>query len=115
MEQDCHVITVCTRCIDAPSKTRPGAALMVALAKVAPAGFRIAGADCLAGCGRSTLVAYAAPGKATWVFGDIVTGDLPDLLDFARMYAASDHAWFKGRECPKKLCDNTLARVPGVM
>ena len=112
MDPSEHVITVCMRCIDRTAKTRPGAALAHVLRHTVPAGFRIAQADCLAGCGRTTVVAYSARGKATWVFGDLDQSDLPDLLAFARMYAASREAWFRGRDCPRKLCDNTLARVP---
>jgi predicted metal-binding protein len=114
MDATDNVITVCTRCIDASKKTRPGAALAYLLRHTAPKGFRVEHADCLAGCGRTTVVAYSGAGKATWVFGDIDQADLPDLLGFARMYAASDDAWFRGRDCPKKLCDNTLSRVPGL-
>lgn len=109
-----HVISVCTRCVDTTARRRPGERVIAQLSDHLSGGFRVVGVDCLAGCGNTCVVSYAAPGKATWVFGNITACDLPDLVRFAQQYAGSHDAWFRGRDCPPKLCDNTLARVPGV-
>ena len=49
----------------------------------------IAGTDCMSGCTRASTIAFRAPGKMAYLFGDLTAADLPDLLVFARLYAAS--------------------------
>ncbi len=82
--------------------------------------FEVSGTACLAGCvpehGGACVVGWRATAKATWLFGDIDPAQpLDDLVEFSRLYAAVQDGWLAGRDCPPRLCDNTLARIPAAM
>ena len=40
---------------------------------------------------------------------------MDDLVEFARLYAAVEDGWLAGRDCPPRLCANTLARIPAAI
>ena len=62
------------------------------------------------------MLGWRANGKATWLFGDIDPAQpVDDLVAFARLYAALEDGWMSGKDCPPRLCDNTLARIPAAM
>ena len=44
---------------------------------------------CMSGCTRQSTLAFRAPGKMAYLFGEITLADLPELLTFARLYLAS--------------------------
>lgn len=117
-----HQILVCKACKHKGSPCAPGFALIGKLrAAIAAAGlgdaFEVTGTACLAGCvpdhGGPCVVGWRADAKATWLFGGIDPAlPLDDLVAFSRLYAAVDDGWMSGRDCPPRLCDNTLARIP---
>jgi predicted metal-binding protein len=117
-----HQILVCKACKHQGETCEPGHALLRKLrAAIAAAGladrFEVAGTACLAGCvpdhGGPCVIGWRADAKATWLFGDIDPAQpIDDLIEFSRLYAALDDGWMSGRDCPPRLCDNTLARIP---
>jgi predicted metal-binding protein len=120
-----HQILVCKACKHRGESCAPGHALLKKLrAAVQAAGmddsFEVSGTACLAGCGprfgSPCVVAWRASAKATWMFGDIDPADpIDDLIAFARAYAAVEDGWMRGADCPPRLCDNTLARIPAAI
>jgi hypothetical protein len=66
--------------------------------------------------GGPCVVGWRANAKATWLFGDIDPAQpIDDLVEFSRLYVALDDGWMSGRDCPPRLCDNTLARIPAAL
>lgn len=104
-----HCIFVCSKCergADARGVRRDLSALL-------PAGYRIRGVDCLAGCDRPLTVGFQAHGKASYLFGDIETAaDLAALTAFAHQYQESETGWTSAAERPPQLYDKTIARLP---
>lgn len=113
-----HRIMVCIRCRGRPPIAgQPGVRLIALLTALldheAGERFHIAAADCMAGCGRPLTVAYTAPGKASYLFGDIdSSGDASHLASFARQYQLLPDGWCKESERPSGLVGKTLARIP---
>jgi predicted metal-binding protein len=120
-----HQILVCKACKHQGTTCEPGYALlkklrMAILAAGLDEEFEVSGTACLAGCvpahGGPCVVGWRATAKATWLFGDIDPAQpIDDLVAFSRLYAAVDDGWLSGRDCPQRLCDNTLARIPAAM
>lgn len=120
-----HQILVCKACKHKGAACGPGHALLKKLrAAIQAAGlgdeFEVSGTACLAGCvpehGGACVVGWRATAKATWLFGDIDPAQpIDDLVAFSRLYAAVEDGWLSGRDCPPRLCDNTLARVPAAV
>jgi predicted metal-binding protein len=120
-----HQILVCKACKHKGEPCKPGFALLKKLrAAIDTAGlgddFEVSGTACLAGCvpahGEPCVVAWRATAKATWLFGDIDPDQpIDDLIEFSRLYAALDDGWCSGKDCPPRLCDNTLARIPAAI
>lgn len=80
-----------------------------------PAEFRVVGTECMSGCRRPCTAAFRAPGKATYMFGDIdPLADIPSLVAFARLYATSVDGQTRLVERPKPLRPKLLARIPAV-
>jgi len=103
-------ITLCTSC----ALGRGGFAAVLGEALAAEgivAG--IATTDCLSGCTRPSSLAFRAPGKTAYLFGDLTEADLPDLLTFARLYAASADGTFADARPLGGLRFKALARIPG--
>lgn len=74
---------------------------------------RIGVTDCLSGCTRPSALAFRAPGKTAYLFGDLTSADLPDLITFARLYAASPDGDFTDARPLGDLRAKALARIPG--
>ncbi len=73
----------------------------------------ISGTDCMSGCARASTVAFRAPGKTAYLFGDLTDADLPDLIAFARLYAASHDGVFTDARPLGGLRFKAIARIPG--
>lgn len=103
-------ITLCTSCV----LGRDGFARPLATA-LAAAGIaaEIAAVECLSGCTRPSSIAFRAPGKTAYLFGDLTAADLPDLVNFARLYAASSDGGFADARPLGALRHKALARIPG--
>ena len=106
-------IIACSRCKNAPG--RPAVdVLRERLGPHMPAGgFRLETVACLAGCERPLAVAFTAPAKAAYLFGDIDPDqDAEALLAFGRQYRALADGWCNEGQRPAGLRGKTLARIP---
>jgi len=74
---------------------------------------RVATVDCMSGCTRPSTCAFRAPGKTAYLFGDLTADDLPDLLTFARHYAASPDGNLPDARVIGGLRMKAIARIPG--
>lgn len=78
--------------------------------------FEVSGIACMAGCSRPCTVAYRASEKATYLFGDIdPETDIDDLVAFAKQYRDLTDGWCNSTQCPGKLRQSTLARIPAAL
>jgi predicted metal-binding protein len=66
----------------------------------------------MSGCTRASTIAFRMDGKTAYLFGDITAQDLPDLLTFARLYAASPNGTFADARPLGALRSKALARIP---
>lgn len=115
---DRSTLLVCTRCRAAgadPEAPRAGAALLAALAAhPLPAGLALGGVACVSGCKRACAVALTAPGKVTYVFGDLAP-DAPSVADLhavARAHLADPLGHLPRAARPERLRAGILTRVP---
>jgi predicted metal-binding protein len=69
--------------------------------------------DCMSGCTRPLTVAFRAPGKTAYLFGDLTPADLDDLITFARHYAASPDGTLPDARVLGALRHKAIARIPG--
>jgi predicted metal-binding protein len=67
---------------------------------------------CLSACSRACSAAVAAPGKFSYVIGELGPADAEALVTFALRHAESADGIPPWRERPEKIRKNTLARVP---
>lgn len=104
-------IAICSRCA---AGEKLGAALAARLSPLGPAhGFHVESVACFAGCDRPLAVAFTAPAKASFLFGDInPDSDVEALLSFARLYATRPGGWCSESDRPTGLRGKTLARIP---
>ncbi|MGQ0610628.1 MAG: DUF1636 family protein [Paracoccaceae bacterium] len=86
--------------------------LMAALAEAGvPAALE--GAACMSGCARPSTIAFRAPGRVAYLFGDLTEADLAGLVTFARAYHASADGSFADARFLGALRSKALARIPG--
>ena len=69
--------------------------------------------DCMSGCQRPQTVAFRAPGKVAYLFGDISARDLPDLRTFIALYEVSPDGTFEDARVLGNLRNKAIARIPG--
>jgi predicted metal-binding protein len=113
------ILLVCTRCrvagaeLDAP---RAGAALFAATRAAAldRADIRVVGVGCLSGCKRACAAALMAPGKVSYLFGDLPadSAGADDLLAVAGTHAARTDGFLPRADRPERLRAGILARLP---
>ena len=76
--------------------------------------FTVQDHDCMSNCGCPLSVAFSAPGKATYLFGDIDPMiDLEDTLAFAALYVACADGWIEDAHPAGRLRHCLIGRVPG--
>jgi predicted metal-binding protein len=69
--------------------------------------------ECLSVCKRPCTVALAAPGKWTYVVGDLACqSHLGDIVTAARLYAASSDGIVPWRERPLSFRKGVVSRTP---
>ena len=103
-------ISVCRSC----ALGQTGFARRMALACVSlPFDTTVDEVECMSGCARASAVAFRSPGKVAYLFGDLVQGDLANLLDFAKLYHASPDGTFADARVLGPLRMKALARIPG--
>jgi predicted metal-binding protein len=105
---------ICTTCRGgdpaAAEQPRAGARL---LAAVAGGDVAVVGVECLSNCARSCSAAIVAPGKWTYVIGNLDPDrHAGDILTFARQHGAHEAGLPVWRERPEHIRKNTIARVP---
>lgn len=103
-------VTVCASC----ALGRDGFAAELAQALQAEGLLaEVAGVDCMSGCTRPSTIAFRAAGKVAYLFGDLTAADLPDLLTFARAYAAAPDGRLEDARPLGGLRFKAIARIPG--
>lgn len=102
-------ITLCTTCDLGRSDF---AATLAHALKTADIPAEIVGAECMSGCTRPSTIAFRSPGKTAYLFGDLTAEDLPDLITFARLYAASDDGTLTDARTIGALRHKAIARIP---
>ena len=117
-------VIVCTTCRPAgASRDLPaaGAALFeaVQIAQLqddagAFAQVRVRGVECLSSCSRACSVAFQAPGKPTYLFGDLVPDDetAEHVLLCAAMHASAKDGALLRNARPERLRSGILAKLP---
>lgn len=115
-----HICITCRRADEPlePRDERSGARLhraVEALAAERGAPVDIVAVECLSVCKRPCTVGFAAPGKWTYVYGDLPaeTG-AETVLDGARLYAATADGLIPWRERPEALKRGVVARMPPI-
>ena len=100
-----HTVTICRTCPAAK-------ALLAGLSQALHDSYRITTTECMSGCTRASTVAFRAPGKTAYLFGDLSAEDLPDLITFARLYAATTDGTFTDARPLGSLRTKAVARIP---
>ena len=105
-----HVATVCASC---PAGQAGFAARLRAALENLSLAFEVRETDCMSGCARPSTLAFRAPGKSVYLFGDITAADLPDILAFARLYVDSPDGTLADARPLGALRTKAIARIPG--
>jgi predicted metal-binding protein len=101
-------------------EVRPGQRLFDALERAIAAAevegdVEIVGVECLSNCKRSCTIALASEGRWTYVYGDMHPDEsVDDILEGARLYAASSDGIVPWRERPVIFRKNVIARIPSL-
>ena len=103
------IITLCSGCPLGRSDFAATFAAALATAGI-PAQFAVTA--CMSGCTRASTIAFRAPGKTAYLFGEVTAQDLPDLLVFARLYAASSDGTLTDARRLGALRTKAIARIP---
>ena len=108
---------VCTTCRDAahtPDAPSAGARLHAALAAAVPdPAVEIVPVECLSVCKRTCAVSFAAPGKWTYVYGDLpADGAAETILAGARLSAEARDGLIPWKLRPDALKKGGVARIP---
>ena len=114
-------IHICTTCRDplaeaAGVEARAGARLHQAVVALA-AGWgntvEIIGVECLSVCKRPCTVGFAAPGKWTYVYGDLPAETAAEnILAGAALYAQAPDGLIPWKQRPDALKKGVISRVP---
>lgn len=106
-----HRIVVCSTCEGIDGKGFADSLRAALAGRGLP--FEVQTHDCLSNCARPLSVAFAAPGKATYLFGDIAPeADLADTVAFARLFADSSDGWIEDARPAGRLRLCLIGRVP---
>ena len=102
-------LTLCRTCRDADptlldqlSEAVKGAGLKVKLQQV----------DCMSGCKRPQTLSVRQPGKTAYLFGEVSTTDIPDILTFLRLFNDSPDGNLADARPIGGLRFKALARIP---
>lgn len=99
---------------------RPGRALLEAIENVAlrdDVDVPIRPVECMSGCRRHCTVALQAPGKFTYMFGDLPADELSaeQVLACAALHQASADGFLARDARPERLREGILARLPPLL
>ena len=75
---------------------------------------KVRGVECMSGCGRACTVAFQAPGKHSYLFGDLApdAATAAEVLACAALHARSTDGTLVRAERPERLRGGILARLP---
>ncbi|ALB39406.1 MULTISPECIES: DUF1636 family protein [Nostocales] len=77
--------------------------------------FSIQGVECMSACSHSCVVAFAAAGKSTYLFGDLpVDNSTFAILKCASLYYAKADGLLPWSERPEPLKKGILAKIPAL-
>ena len=77
--------------------------------------FSIQGVECMSACSHSCVVAFAAAGKSTYLFGDLpVDNSTFAILECASLYYAKADGLLPWSERPEPLKKGILAKIPAL-
>jgi predicted metal-binding protein len=77
--------------------------------------FPIQEVECMSACNRSCVVAFAAKGKITYLFGDLaVDGSASAVLECASQYYGKPNGLLPWSERPQPLKNGILAKIPSL-
>lgn len=112
-EATLYVCMTCRR-NDVAVEPRPGAEMLARLTDVpAPEGVTIVGVECLSACNNGCSIALAAPGKWSYVYGNLDPEiHVETILAGAALYAMSDDGIVPWRTRPEIFRKQSLARIP---
>ncbi|SJZ84224.1 Predicted metal-binding protein [Enhydrobacter aerosaccus] len=106
---------VCVTCRagrDDAQEPRPGAQLFESLRQGAE-GLAVVPVECLSNCQRGCTAAVSAPGKWTYVIGQLDPEQhAADMLAFARLHREATDGLPAWRSRPEHVRKNTIARIP---
>ena len=114
-------IYVCTTCklaeeAGCAASDRSGARLhraLSALASERQAPVDVIPVECLSVCKRACTISFAAPGKWTYVYGDLPADTGADvILDGAALYGATSDGLIPWKQRPEALKRGVISRVP---
>ncbi|MCB8820783.1 DUF1636 family protein [Microvirga rosea] len=112
---------VCITCREAggpeDKELRPGAilcrALTAALSQKGSPPVRVKPVECLSVCKRPCTIAVSAPGRWTYIYGDLKADTAVDtIIDGLRRYAATSDGLVPWRERPEAFRKGVIARIP---
>ncbi len=108
------IITVCRSCPAGQSglADRMREAIVASASSVA-IGSEVRETDCMSGCTRCSTIAFRATGKTAYLFGDVSDSDIPNLLVFLDLYAASPDGNLADARPLGPLREKAIARIPG--
>ena len=116
-------IYVCTTCklaeeAGCAASDRSGARLhraLSALASERQAPVDVIPVECLSVCKRACTISFAAPGKWTYVYGDLPADTGADvILDGAALYGATSDGLIPWKQRPEALKRGVISRVPPI-
>jgi predicted metal-binding protein len=108
---------VCVTCRGEDAETRPGRLLLDAvtagLRAVAECGVTVTPVECLSVCKRPCTIALAAPGKWTYVVGDLDHQQhVDDIINTAVRYGTTADGIIPWRERPQSFRKGVISRIP---
>jgi predicted metal-binding protein len=113
------ILYVCVTCRaegSDPDAERPGARLYRELAQAVAArgdDLHVEPVECLSVCKRPCTVAVAAPGRWTYVYGDLSPeASAETILDGVGLYARAPEGIVPWRERPQVFRKGVVARIP---
>jgi predicted metal-binding protein len=98
---------------EAAEAPRAGAALLEALQTAGvPDSVRVVPVECLSNCTRGCTVALRAPGRWSYVYGNLDVSLTDVLVEGVARYAAAPDGLVPWRERPEHFRKNCIARLP---
>jgi predicted metal-binding protein len=111
-----HVCVTCRSAADPDEAARPGARLLEGLRRVAgerAAPVEIVPVECLSVCKRPCTVGFSAPGKWTYVYGDLPPETSAEtIIAGAALYAEAPDGIIPWKQRPDALKKGVVARIP---